>query len=373
MILPVAVPFGIFIGLLVIIYLALSTPLRRQERARLFLDLLEDGLRDGQSPEHTIVDISHAHDRTLGPQFHLLAAHIEAGMRLRQALSKVPNLVPRRVAAMLRQYEHVDSLPSILSACRRLLTDASSQSMMAVNYVICIFLLSSPAWLFIPVFFAVRIFPRFKEITEDMGVKLPPAMTFCLQHSIAILIVQVGVLVAVCVAAFTSGVTGRAFRWLDPVVKPIGDRLMWRLPWRRKRLLWGFSELLAVFLDEDVSEAKAVQLAAAGTDNRVFMRLGDRIVERLQQGVPLTEAITALDDRGEFRWRLANAAYAHGGFRAALAGWQQGLDAKAFQEEQAASQIITTALVILNGALVALIAFSVFQALTSIVWVVSLW
>jgi len=234
-------------------------------------------------------------------------------------------------------------------------------------------LLSSPAWLFFPTFSAMAIFHKFKQITEDMGAKLPPAMTFCLQHPIAILVVQVCILVAVCVAAFASGATARAWRWLDPVVKPIADRVMWRLPWRRKRLLWAFSELLAVFLDEDVPEAKAVQVAAAGTDNHVFMRLGDQIVERLQQGVPLTEAIAALDDRGEFHWRLTNAAYAHGGFRAALAGWHQALDAKAFQEEQAASQIITTALVILNGALVALIAISVFQALTSIVWQLSLW
>jgi len=98
-----ATGFGIFFVWLGITSAALGGPLRRQERARLFLDLLEGGLRDGQSPEHTIVDISHARDRALGPKFHLLAAHIEAGMRLGQALTKVPKLLPRRLTAMLRQ------------------------------------------------------------------------------------------------------------------------------------------------------------------------------------------------------------------------------------------------------------------------------
>jgi type II secretory pathway component PulF len=373
MIVTLLVPVGIFIILLGVTYAALSKPLKRQERARLFLDLLEVGIRDGQSPERTIVGISHAHDRTLGHQFHLLAAHIESGMRLSQALTKVPKLLPRRVTAMLQQYEHANNLPSILSACRKLLTDASSQSMRAVNYVIVLFLLSSPAFLFFPAFFAVVVFPKFNEITEDLGAKLPPLMTFCMQHSIDIFIVQVAILLGVCMAAFSSGTTPRALRWLDPILKPIADDVAWRLPWRRKRLLWGFSALLAAFLDENVPEAKAVQLAAAGTDNRVFVQLGNRIIERLQQGVPLTEAISQLDDGGEFRWRLANAAHGHGGFRAALAGWHEALDAKAFQEEQAASQIVTTGLVILNGALVALIATSVFQALTSIVWELSLW
>lgn len=373
MIVAIVVPLGVCIFWLGMTYIALSAPLRRQERARLFLDLLESGIRDGQSPERTIVDISHTHDSTLGTQFHLLAAHIESGMRLSQALTKVPKLLPRRVAAMLQQYEHTDNLPAILSACRKLLTDASSRSTRSVNYLIVIFLLSSPAFLALPTFFAWVIFPKFIEITKEMGARVPYLMQLCMHHPLAILAVQLALLLVVCIAAFSSGAPPWPLRWLDRPVKPIADRVTWRLPWRRKRLLWGFSALLAIFLDEDVPEAKAVQLAAAGTDNRVFIRLGERIVERLQQGIPLTEAMKMLDDGGEFRWRLANAAHGQGGFRTALAGWHEALDAKAYQEEQAASQIVTTGLVILNGLFVGLIAISVFQALTSIVWEMTLW
>jgi hypothetical protein len=70
---------------------------------------------------------------------------------------------------------------------------------------------------------------------------------------------------------------------------------------------------------------------------------------------------------------LTNAIHGQGGFRVALAGWHEALDAKAFQQEQAASQIVTTLLVILNGAFVGLVAVGLFQAITSIVWKVSLW
>ena len=65
-------------------------------------------------------------------------------------------------------------------------------------------------------------------------------------------------------------------------------------------------------------------------------------MERLREGVALTEAVQAIDDTGEFRWRLTNAAYGRGGFMAALSGWHEALDAKAYQLEQAASQVITT-------------------------------
>ncbi len=153
----------------------------------------------------------------------------------------------------------------------------------------------------------------------------------------------------------------------------MADRVAWKLPWRRKRLLRDFSTTLAILLDANLPESDAVRLAAAGTDNGVFIRLGSEIIQKLQQGVPLTNAMTVLDDGGEFRWRLTNATHGQSGFQVALAGWHEALDAKAFQQEQAASQIITTALVILNGAFVGLIAVGVFQVLTSIVWEVSLW
>ena len=40
----------------------------------------------------------------------------------------------------------------------------------------------------------------------------------------------------------------------------------------------------------------------------------------LQRGLNLPEAVEALDDAGEFRWRLTNACHAHGGFLKALTG-----------------------------------------------------
>jgi len=81
----------------------------------------------------------------------------------------------------------------------------------------------------------------------------------------------------------------------------------------------------------------------------------------------LTEAVQAVDDAGEFRWRLTNACHAHGGFLKALAGWHEALDAKAFQQEQAAAHGVTTALVLLNGLFVALSSPRFFSVLVSIV------
>ena len=67
-----------------------------------------------------------------------------------------------------------------------------------------------------------------------------------------------------------------------------------------------------------------------------------RVVLSLRQGVKLTEALEKLDETGEFRWRLTNALQAGRNFLTALHGWLESLDAKAFQQEQAMAQSVTT-------------------------------
>jgi hypothetical protein len=96
-------------------------------------------------------------------------------------------------------------------------------------------------------------------------------------------------------------------------------------------------------------------------------------VAALQRGLKLPEAVEAMDDAGEFHWRLTNACHAHGGFLKALAGWHEALDAKAFQQEQAAAHGVTTALVLFNGLFVGFIVTTVFSVLVSILNAGVLW
>ena len=357
-----------------VVYFLFSLPLRRQERARLFLDLLETGLVQGHSTETTIVEIAKSRDMTLGYRFHLLAAHLETGLRLSEALKKVPGLLSPQLAAMLAVGDKVGDIRKVIPACRRALTSGSSKVTSAVNYLLLLIVLANPAVAIIWPFLIVTIVPKFQEITRELTHgSLPPLLRFLLAHSTLVIIVQLALTGIIWLAVLIYLCGPKGIRWLAPVLKPVIDAVNYRLPWQRKRLERDFAAMLAILLDTEVPEEQAVTLAAQSTDNRVFIRRGERLAQQLREGVALTEAVQAIDDTGEFRWRLTNAAHGHSGFMAALSGWHDALDAKAYQLEQAASQVITTGLVIVNGCIVGLIAAGVFQVLTSITREAALW
>jgi type II secretory pathway component PulF len=353
-----------------VIYFLFSLPLRRQERARMFLDLLETGLTRGHSAETTIVEIAKSRDTTLGCRFHLLAAYLETGLRLSEALEKVPGLLPPELAAMLAVGDKIGDIRKVMPACRKVLTSGSSMITSAVNYLI-LFLATSPFGGVIWLFIAVKILPTLQATMLDYG-HLPPIFRFLLAHSTLVSVVQLALTGIIWLAVLVYLCGPRGIPWLTSV-KPLSDAINYRLPWRRKRLERDFSAMLAILLDAEVPEEQAVTLAAQSTDNLVFIRRGEQLAQRLREGVALTEAVQVIDDTGEFRWRLTNAAHGRGGFMAALSGWHDALDAKAYQLEQATSQVITTGLVIVNGCVVGLIAIGLFQALTSIAWEAALW
>ena len=374
---PVVIYFLIWLLILIavvnLVYYLLILPLRRQERARMFLDLLETGLTQGHSAETTIVEIAKSRDMTLGYRFYLLAAHLETGLRLSEALKKVPGLLPAQLTAMLEVGDKVGDIRKVMPACRKTLTRGSSKTTSALNYMI-LFLAINPFGVLILPFLTVKILPTFQAIMSEYGNgRAPVLLQLLYTYRLQVSVIQLSLIGMIWLAVLVYLCGPQGIRWLSPVLKPVIDAINCRLPWRRKRLERDFSAMLAILLDAEVPEEQAVTLAAQSTDNSVFLRRCAEVAERLRAGVALTEAVQAIDDTGEFRWRLTNAAHGRGGFMAALSGWHDALDAKAYQLEQAASQVITTGLVIVNGCIVGLIAVGVFQVLTSITREAALW
>jgi len=361
------------VGVISLIHFCFTAPMRRMERARLFLDLLEDALRRGQSVEATILSIAQSRDRTLGVRFHLLAAHIEGGLRFVAALEKVPRFLPPQIAAMLRAGEQLGDLRRVLPACREILRDRPAAVRSAMHYLILVVLIFSPAFVFLVGMMSVMIIPKFKEVAGGSGVELWPVTQFVFGHTGCLVGIET-ILFLLLVAATVIYIGGPGLvRWLQFRGFPIVDWIAWHLPWKQKRLQRTFSAMLTVLLDGGVPEADAVRLAGDCTANEICRHHAARVLAALARGIKLDDAVRAFDDSGEFHWRLTNAIHARGGFLGALRGWHEALDAKAFQQEEATAHALTTGLVIFNGVLVALIAVGMFGILISCINAALLW
>jgi type II secretory pathway component PulF len=333
--------------------------MRRNERARLFLDLLELGLREGRTPEAAVTSAAASRDRSLGVRFHLLAAHLEGGLRLSQALEVVPRLLPPQVCAMLSTGDRIGDIRKVLPACRLLLRDSVSYVRSALNYLILLALAISPAMVVVPVVIRVRVLPTMKAVFAGTleGQSLPAFTRFVFGESNVVMTMQLCLVGFIWLAMLAYLGGPRLHGWLHRVLPGMQDWLLARLPWRRKRLQRDFS----------------ATLAAQSPANLAIIGRAQKVRALLQGGVKLPEALGALDSSGELQWRLSNALRRGTGFVRALTGWHEALDAKAFQLEQAAAQITTTVLVLINGVIVASVLIAVFLIIISIINQSSVW
>jgi type II secretory pathway component PulF len=370
LVLVAAIWIAILWGVLSLVHFVLTLPMRRAERARLFLDLIDDAIKQGRPVEETLISIAQSRDLSMGPRFHLLAAWLEQHLQLGEALIKVPQFLPPQATAMLMAGTKIGDLRKVLPACRQLLKDAVSQTRGAINYLVILTFVITPSGIFVAGVLKTVVLPKFREIFEgSLGpVGLPGALVFLNDHFGTWIAIQAAILLLLWLATLVYMGGPRLVAWF-----PVLERFHYWLPWRRKRLQRDFSTMLAILLDSGMPEPEAVKLAADCTANKVFRQRAARAVASLKQGHKLTEAVQAMDDSGEFGWRLTNAVYGGGGFFRALAGWHESLDAKAFQEEQAAAHGITSALVLWTGLFVGAVAISVFMLLVSLTNAAVLW
>jgi type II secretory pathway component PulF len=350
----------------VLMHFLLSLPMRRRDRALFFLDLLETVLQRGQPVEQAILSAAENHDRAIGVRFFMVAAHIECGDRLGEALKKEPRFLPPQVTAMLCAGEKLGDLKKVLPACREVLRVAPDTVRTTMHYMVAILLLFAPIACWIISLLAVFVIPKFKQIAAGNGGEIWPLARFVFHIIPELILFEAVIFIGLtAVAVIYIGGPGLV-RWFQFRSMPIVDWIAWRIPWKRKKLLRAFSAMLAVLLDGGVPEAVAVRLAGDCTTNEICRRRARRVIAALEKGIKLDEAVRVFDDNGEFHWRLTNAAHARGGFLAALRGWHEALDAKAFQQEETATHALTSGLVILNGLVVALIATSMFGLLVMI-------
>ncbi|MCP5520133.1 MAG: type II secretion system F family protein [Verrucomicrobiales bacterium] len=351
-----------------LIYFLFSLPLRRRERARLTLDLLQTAFDHGESPERMLASLGKTAGPTLNRKLRTLCQLAAAEAPLNAALKETPGLLSPQMTAMLQAGLDAGELPRVLPACRRLMPDAPAQTLKAYHYLVLLVCGVSPAWILVLTMVAIFVLPKLVMIAEDMGVPHAGTAFLGIAHWFPWLVgIQAFILAGLWLATLLY-IVGPAIRrrWRRGWPLP-WDRLALLFPWQRARLQRDFSAVLATLLDGGLPEARAVELAALATHNAVLQGAAAKARADLAAGMTLPEALRRFDFTGQFRWRLDNAAHTRGGFERALAGWHESLDAGAFRGEQVAAQLLTSGLVVLNGVFVALLAFTLFQMFVELI------
>ena len=209
--------------LAVLMHFLLSLPMQRRDRALFFLDLLETVLKRGQPVEQAILSAAENHDRAIGVRFFMVAAHIEGGARLGEALEKEPRFLPPQANAMLRAGEKLGDLRKVLPACREVLRIAPDTVRTTMHYMVAILLLFAPIACWIISLLSMVIIPRFKDVFASVSSPLWPLARFVF-HIIPDLIMFEAIVFLVLTSVAVIYIGGPGFvRWFQFRSVPVVD------------------------------------------------------------------------------------------------------------------------------------------------------
>lgn len=350
-----------------------SQPYRWLERARMLLTVLEAGVQRGGGPERAIIELSRRHEESLGTELHLLAAHLEKGAPLTEALDKVPGLLPASITGVLKTGLHIRDLPRVLPAARRLLDEMSRTQRESVGDMSFMAIATSVVLLGISFLLFTVVFPKFAELFPDYDTPLPALALAFMSHRDAWFI-GLGAWLAFIASASSLYLSGpQSAAWVDHRFPWLTRWLTNRLPWKRRRMQRDYSLLLALLLDAKVPEEIAVTTAASLSGNSFWQPRTDRVVADLRAGIWLPEAVRHLDEDGEMPWRTQIARAQLKPLLPALAGWHESLEAQAFRLERIACDTTNVIFILGCGAGVGLVCVTVFLLLIGLMEGVMLW
>lgn len=350
-----------------------SQPYRWLERARMLLTVIEAGLERGGGAEHAIIELSRRREQSLGAEFHRLAAHLEQGIPLGEALDKVPGLLPANILGVLKVGLHIRNLPRVLPAARRLLDESSRAQREAVGDVSFMAAATTMVLLGISFLLSANVFPKFEQLFKDSEIPLPALATAFMAHRDAWFVSLVAWLGFIAAASCLYLGGPQTATWLDNRSPWLVRWITNRFPWQRRRMQRDYSLLLALLLDAGVPEETAVSTAASLSGNAFWRPRADRVVADLREGVWLPEAVRHLDDTGEMQWRAQFSRAQLKPLLPALAGWHESLEAQAFRLERMACDGTNMIFILGCGAGVGLVCVVMFNLLISLMEGVTLW
>jgi hypothetical protein len=362
---------GIPVGLVLLVvawavYYWITGPVRRRERALLFLDLIGYGLGRGQSPERTVFELSARKETCFGVQFHLVALECSRGRRLSEALASVPEFLSPRIGKIIALGEELGDVAKVLPVCRESVRVTGHQR---DGTVATLGLASWTSLLLagLMALVAVVVLPKLRDLfyygpgfAAD-GAR--PEPTFVGFDAVPILVLTAAVLSVVMLLIANDRFTGLG-RFI-PLPRLLELKML--LPWVRLRMKRDFAAMLALLLDAGVPEESAVLRAAEATDSRVIAGMGRRMANDIRNGSGLPNAVMKRGLDRSFAWTLTNCLRAGRDFFVSLRSANNAMSLRAERLEQQAATGTVILFTLMNGTIVALCAIWLFHCFVRLI------
>lgn len=219
-----------------------------------------------------------------------LAEDLRAGHTLPQALERQKDRLPPYYAGLITAGIRVGRVHDVLASLslyarslliiRRIIVDALIYPAIVTTFALVLF--------GIMFYF---IMPQFEKIYADFKLKLPLLTEVLIvlgRHHMVIFVIPLAVLiVGVVVLRFVLKSTTRG--------RVLWTRLVYSLPLIgvlvRSARLAAFADLLAILVDHEVPLPEAFQLAGQATSDPLVCQQVERVMAKLNLGVPLGEAL----------------------------------------------------------------------------------
>lgn len=359
------VPASVFLGALGLMVMA---DLRRRERTQLFFHILRQAIRDGVAPIPLIEQLAATRDRSIGPHFHLAASWIRSGAPLGFALAEGSRLLPVGAGRLLQVGGEHGEFGKAVEAAETVSTVTESPARSGQLYFAIYSIATNLALLLLTLGFHLFVQPKFRQMAADMmesteaGIVMASVPPWWV---VGLVLTVMGIIHALLILQYLRlwdrlaglRVIGGAMAWLES----------W-LPWRRGLMDRDFAVGLALFLDIGLPEAKAVGAAGDTIHNRVWRKRATKVQKRLENGVPLVEALGNLDRSGHLGWLIRTAQNSRFGISEVVRSWAETLRLRAERMEEYFVRICCCLLLAATGFFVAAEANLIFGMIR---WMIS--
>lgn len=294
---PAMGSMGFVFALLVVVALSVRARNLRRARAMVAINYLEQAARLNLPLPPMLAAAEASEGRAMGRRLHRLRDEIEAGSPVASALARATPGVPPRVLGLVAAGERLGRLPQALArsvATERVVTTYRNRAMQAIMLRWYPMLMAAAIG---PVFFVIMIFvmPKFKQIFNDFGMKLPAATTWMIDLWLWIqwplTVLAILWLIVACARMFADLIPGGSPRF-GPFRTV--DRLRWFVPpWRGVTRSRGLADACHVMADALAAGQPADRALAEASDACANRVLRDRLLRwsgHVSEGVPLPDA-----------------------------------------------------------------------------------